>query len=147
LTGKLGPQVQHLIGAVRVDYRWTAAQTESSLTGLDVQLAPGALTPEQQALAVGEREIVSERNLLFAGGVIGGTGNGERGGLLRFAYTVFHDSAAPSFAPVPRPPRCLFVRASLRAARRFLQFTRSEMLAVRELNYGPRGSPHAGHGR
>lgn len=59
MTGKLGPEVQHLMNVVREAYRWTGAKTEAALAALDVQLASGDLTPEQQALAERERELVN----------------------------------------------------------------------------------------
>ena len=40
-------------------------------------------------------KIMSERNLLFAGRVIGGTGNGERGGLI---WQIFSEYCAVKFA-------------------------------------------------
>jgi hypothetical protein len=59
MTGKLGPEVQHLMDAVRKAYKLTAAQTEDALAALDSRLADPDITPEQQALAERERELVN----------------------------------------------------------------------------------------
>lgn len=58
MAGKLGPDVQHLMDKVRESLAWTAEEVVAHIAGLDSKIMGGTLTPEQEALALREIELV-----------------------------------------------------------------------------------------